>query len=464
MGITDDKLRSQPWWFFMKSIAGQSSLLRVSRRLALVGVTLSMIATGTGCIMFPIPSVSPDYATGIIDDTTLKSAIGLQQKEVHERLGLPAYAGPREHSYVMVYQGEKHYSTDIAVLVYGGAAGSFDAGMSKVFVCYVIEFDENQIVQDYDVMVRHPRGEIRRDSSEYTVDPIANCLEAVWDPHERKEVLTKTAILEMQAEAGDRAAALVLASEFDDITYLKALAKEGDREATFLLAREFHVETGLKVLARQGDIEAAKELVILTGESTEALRGLAESGDLAAATLLARYANELGPLRSLAESGNYEAEYTLAEEFEGDINVEKLAEKGNYVAAYERYQRLRSGSETALTAWRWLCSAANAGYSKAQAEVGHWHTSTSWENWRGWHERGLNLLRKAGVQPDSQIAYMWYTLAVSNGDESTLSARDYYVAELLTDNEIAQAKQMARDWKPGDCPSAEHRLGPPGET
>ena len=51
--------------------------------------------------MFPIPSVSPDYATGIIDDTTLKSAIGLQQKEVYERLGLPAYAGPREQSYVM---------------------------------------------------------------------------------------------------------------------------------------------------------------------------------------------------------------------------------------------------------------------------------------------------------------------------------------------------------------------------
>ena len=410
--------------------------------------------------MFPVPSVSPDYATGIIDDTTLKSTIGLQQKEVNERLGTPAYAGPREHSYVMVYQGEKHYTTDVAVIFYGGAAASFDAGKSKVFVCHVIELDVNRIVQDFDVMVRHPRGEIGRDSSEYTVDPVADCLEAVWEPHERKEVLTKTALLELQAEAGDRAAALVLASDFDDLTYLKALAKEGDREATFLLARRFHVEAGLKVLAQQGDIEAAKELVELTGESTGALRELAESGDLVAATLLARYANELEPLQSLAESGNHDAEYTLAEEFEGGTDVERLAEKGNYIATYKRYQRLRSRSETALAAWRWLCSAANAGYPKAQAEVGHWHTSTSWDTWRGRNEEGLSLLRRVGVQSDNRIAYMWYTLAASSGGASMQHAREYYFVGLLTNAEKSQAEQMAKDWKPGDCPNAGHRLEP----
>ena len=81
----------------------------------------------------------------------------------------------------------------------------------------------------------------------------------------------------------------------------------------------------MRVSAEQGDTEAAKELVRIIGESTEALRGLAESGDLTA-TLLARYADELGLIRSLAESGNYEAAYTLAEEFEDDIYIEKLAE------------------------------------------------------------------------------------------------------------------------------------------
>jgi TPR repeat protein len=417
-----------------------------------------------GCIIVPIPSIDPDYQTDIIDEVTLESLTGVHEEEVIGRIGPPDYSGPRGHSYMLVYQGEKHFSTDVVWIVGGmggGGGGVINTGKTKVLYCFVIELDEDHIVHGNEVIDSALVG-TRRDSSDDPVAPIADCSEAVWKPDDRKEVLTKTAYLEVQAEAGSRAAAFALATEFDDITYLKALAKDGDREATFLLAREFHVETGLKVLARQGDIEAAKELVKLTGESTEALRELAESGDLAAATLLARYANELGPLRSLAESGNYEAAHALVWEFEDDAYVDTLAEKGNYVAAYERYQRLRSGSETNLTAWRWLCLAANAGYSKAQAEVGHWHTSTSWENWRGWHERGLNLLRKAGVQPDSQIAYMWYTLAVSNGDESTLSARDYYVAELLTDNEIAQAERMARDWKPGDCPSAEHRLGPPG--
>ena len=31
----------------------------------------------------------------------------------------------------------------------------------------------------------------------------------------------------------------------------------------------------------------------------------------------------------------------------------------------------------------------------------------------------------------------------------------------MTPDEITQAQQMVRDWKPGDCPSAVHRLGPP---
>jgi len=112
--------------------------------------------------MFPVPSVSPDYETGIIDDATLESVIGLQQKEVNERLGLPTYAGRRAYSHVMVYQGEKHYSTDVAVVFYGGGVGSFDAGMSKVFVCHVIEFDENRVAQDYDVMVDLPPAKVAK--------------------------------------------------------------------------------------------------------------------------------------------------------------------------------------------------------------------------------------------------------------------------------------------------------------
>jgi hypothetical protein len=214
---------------------------------------------------------------------------------------------------MLVYQGEKHFSTDVVWIVggMGGVGGGvINTGKTKVLYCFVIELDEDHIVHGNQVIDSALVG-TRRDSSDDSVAPIADCSEAVWKPEDRKEVLTKTAYLEVQAEAGSRAAAFALATEFDDLTYLNALAKDGDREAAFLLAREFHVKTGLKALAEQGDIDAASELVKLTGESTESLRMLAESGDLAAATLLARYANEWGPLRSLAESGNYEAEYIL---------------------------------------------------------------------------------------------------------------------------------------------------------
>jgi hypothetical protein len=58
----------------MASIGGQSKYLRAFRHLALTLMAFSLIAPGTACIMVPLPSVSPDYATGIIDDATVGSA------------------------------------------------------------------------------------------------------------------------------------------------------------------------------------------------------------------------------------------------------------------------------------------------------------------------------------------------------------------------------------------------------
>jgi TPR repeat protein len=189
-------------------------------------------------------------------------------------------------------------------------------------------------------------------------------------------------------------------------------------------------------------------------------------GDRSAALTLAVEFGDSEPARNLAEKGDYEAAHILATEFDDHSYLRRLANEGDYVVAYEQYLNFRGSYEQSefSAAWNWLCFAANADYSKAQAEVGNWHRSTSWDDWRGRNEDGLELLRKVGVRPDNQIAYMWYTLAVSTGGESTRHARDYYVAELLTEVEISQAEQMARDWKPEDCPSAEHRLSVPGET
>lgn len=110
-----------------------------------------------------------------------------------------------------------------------------------------------------------------------------------------------------------------------------------------------------------------------------------------------------------------------------------------------------------LEAWKWLCIAANAGNGEAQAELGYWHRTVFWD---GLSAKRKSELRVASVEPTDQVAYIWYTLAINSDYEHAVNTRDY-VAKRMTPDEISQAEQMASDWKPGDCPSAEHRLGPP---
>ncbi len=428
-------------------------------------VVLGIILVGTGCIIVPVPSVTPDKETGIIDEATLESLIGLDEEGVNERIGQPDYSGPRGHSYMMVYQGEKTYSTDL----YVGAVGPFfipvggkNTTSTKIFHCYVIELDENHVVQGYKVIDNAPRG-TRRDSSDEQVTRIADCSEVVWTPDEREGM--KIAELEAQAEKGNTKAAIKLASLTGNLAPLRTLAERGDTKAAIELASLTGNLAPLRALAERGDRKAAIEIASLTGNLAP-LQTLAEIGDRGAALTLAVDFSDSEPARNLAEKGDYEAAHILAAEFDDYSYLRRLAKEGDYVVKYEQFLNFSNAGEPSefSAAWNWLCFAANAGYSKAQVEVGWWHRSSSWDNWGDRNEDGLELLRKVGVRPDNRIAYMWYTLAVATGGESTRIARDYYVAELLTDVEISQAEQMARDWKPGDCPSAEHRLSVPGET
>lgn len=311
----------------------------------------------TGCIIIPVPSVSPVYETGMIDEATLESLAGLDEETVNARIGWPDFSGPRGHSNMLVYQGEKRYSTDVYMVVgaqYAAGGGKIDTGHTKVLYCHVIEMDADHVVQNYEVVARTPGGITARDSSNYTVDPIADCSEVVWKAELRKKVLTK-------------------------IAYLEARVEHGDTKASIKLAE-------------------------LTGN--------------------------LSPL-------------------------EELALEGNATAAYAYYEHLARERETFAEAWRWLCYAASKEYGGAQEEVGRWQNPNVWFISR----RTQWLQEEVGIRPDKRTAYMWYTLAESNGDNAR-----YSLAVDMSPDEIAQAEQMARDWKPGDCPSAEHRLGQPADT
>lgn len=144
---------------------------------------LTAVLTSTGCIIIPVPSLSPDYQTGIIDDETLESLIGLDQEEVNERIGWPDYSGNLGDAYVMVYQGEKRYSTDVYAAVSGGytaAVGRIGGGTSTQFYCYVIELDENRKVEDYEIKARPSTGISKREGAVNAIEPADDCSDVVW--------------------------------------------------------------------------------------------------------------------------------------------------------------------------------------------------------------------------------------------------------------------------------------------
>ncbi|MDX1432700.1 MAG: hypothetical protein R3286_09650 [Gammaproteobacteria bacterium] len=170
----------------MGSAIEKHSVSRARRARRIAGalvVSFGMAIAGGGCIIIPVPSVTPDYRSGIIEDDTLESLIGLDQAEVNDRIGYPDYSGRRGDSYVMVYQGETRHSTDVYMFVSGGytaGGGKIDEGTSKTLHCQVLDLDADRIVQDYDVIVRPFTGITRRQDSGYVVEPANDCARVVW--------------------------------------------------------------------------------------------------------------------------------------------------------------------------------------------------------------------------------------------------------------------------------------------
>lgn len=213
---------------------------------------------------------------------------------------------------------------------------------------------------------------------------------------------------------------------------LEASAAQGDRVAIFALAREFDESLYLIAPAEQGDVEAAIELARITGD-TRLLEKAASEGDLAAARALAATHGIYAPLTTLASLDSHKV-------------------SGNPNAAWGLFKDLYPSSrvEEEVVAWKALCMAAAMNHPAAQSEVGYWHRTDVWENLMD--GRAVSL-RTADFKPDNRLAYMWYTLAAENGDSDAVRHREYVISADMTPRQIMEAEQMARNWKPGDCPN-----------
>lgn len=133
--------------------------------------------------------------------------------------------------------------------------------------------------------------------------------------------------------------------------------------------------------------------------------------------------------------------------------LKSQAESGDAEAAF-RVGTIYAESESP-EAWAWYCQAANAGEPRSQTQLGDWHRT---DIDRGHVHRGFMMY----ITPDDRVAFMWYSLAAQNG--SLIAAvREGELSGTLTKDQVTQAEQLFRAWKPGDCPSPERRLSEIGE-
>ncbi len=141
-----------------------------------------------------------------------------------------------------------------------------------------------------------------------------------------------------------------------------------------------------------------------------------------------------------AEQGDAEAQFRLALLSSSADERRKwlslAANQGHAEAQFQLYRRDKPDGKS-LT---WLCLAANQGHALAQEELGDLHVKGLGKAWR---EAGL-------VKLDRVRAYMWYSLAAANGLTRAGSTRDF-IDDQMTPAQIAEAKRLAAEWKPGDC-------------
>jgi len=108
----------------------------------------------------------------------------------------------------------------------------------------------------------------------------------------------------------------------------------------------------------------------------------------------------------------------------------------DYTQAQLLYQQYLSRSPDDSSGITFLCRAADQGHPNAQIEVGRHFAQGNY-----------------GLQKDLKRAYVWYSLASS----CVLSMHLRLLSQKMTSEQIAEAKIMLKDWKPGQC---EHDLIP----
>jgi TPR repeat protein len=155
------------------------------------------------------------------------------------------------------------------------------------------------------------------------------------------------------------------------------------------------------------------------------------------------YATALREWHPLAKQGQAAAQYHLGLLYANGQGVpkddaqarqwyEKAAAQGHADAQANLgslYDYGRGGPQDFKMAVRWYLRSANQGNDLAQRKL------------------GLLYERGDGVPKDYVQAYMWYKLGAANGGKTAALQRDE-LAIRMTSDQLAEAKKLAREWKP----------------
>ncbi|WP_428673819.1 tetratricopeptide repeat protein [Reyranella sp.] len=127
------------------------------------------------------------------------------------------------------------------------------------------------------------------------------------------------------------------------------------------------------------------------------------------------------------------------------------------ITAYEK-----GDYATALRLWRPL---AERGIAEAQSRLGllydeGWGVPQDYATAVAWYRKaaeqrhavaqinlGSSYEAGTGVPQDYVLAHMWFNLAAVKGNDFAIAARDR-VASKMTPAQIAEAQNLAREWKP----------------
>jgi uncharacterized protein len=155
------------------------------------------------------------------------------------------------------------------------------------------------------------------------------------------------------------------------------------------------------------------------------------------------FATALREWRPLAEQGNALAQYNLGVLYrkgrgvpQDDVQArqwyKKAAAQGEAKAQYNLGTLFLNGGgvpKDYQQALRWFRMAADQGEAVAQTKI------------------GIMYDEGQGVPHDVVQAHKWYSLAATNGDKPAAELRDA-LAKQMTPAQIAEAQQLAREWKP----------------